>query len=818
MKTLHSLLGLDKSNPLIEILIDPATPEHLLVHFGMHLLETVKRGGVEEQLLIARLYNAAFSRKKLREVFGYDRKTMRSWGEALKSGDFDRIQRAFSGQGALRKITPELETYIRRKYREINEECGCHSNRVIRDDLLDKFELPVSHETLRPILQDELRRIKREKSGEGKSGGTGSVSFPIVKYSDEQKSAEYIRGLLKQSVYNSMMEDKPDAERENTCGKEHRPGREISKNSKYSPSVDTENGIGFPTVGTIFKNSFFCHHAGLLLARLFIDAVTSALSGNTDIVRQWIGMVLCGCVNIEQGRKINYRSLELLIGRQKYSSDRQREELHRVASEENVSLLLRRNIVFVKADLADTYLYDPHGVEYTGQLKTLKGWLGGSHKVAKSYYQDFIHTLDGTPVFITLDDNYYDLRQRFFGNIRKFRKILGGDRNRTLTFVVDRAIYDVDFMREAVKKGVFIITWEKNYKKGQWNNDSECPVKQFFMIRRRNSAEDTVTYTVQYQRRSWDKEPSFIQFIVMLTKPGKEPVELSVICTDPARQDMDSLHPILRRWLQEIDFLYLIKLGINEITSYSSFSYLEVAEKIKDRKIKNRKHQSLCAEKLKLRKELGFELVKREEFIDEKKSFDLKSPKQLVNLNSDIRKLERSGEKEKLKALRKKRRSLKTKIRNYEKREKRFLMKNKEKQNKLRNEIKAIDGKIDEEPDTISRLEDIIENEYRKLNFMPKTFMDSIRIISRNIIYRLLKTFRPIRNNYRNDHVILRELIEATGYIEEKQGSIIISLYPSRIFPPAEKRNIVDFLMRLSYEVNRFYKTGKTIIFTLYDK
>jgi len=100
---LHPLLGIDKSNPLFEVLFNPKVPDKLLVHFGMKFLEAVPRGSFAEKLLTARLFNAGFNRKKLTETFGWDFKTMQRWGELLKNGDWENIKRIDDGQGARKK-------------------------------------------------------------------------------------------------------------------------------------------------------------------------------------------------------------------------------------------------------------------------------------------------------------------------------------------------------------------------------------------------------------------------------------------------------------------------------------------------------------------------------------------------------------------------------------------------------------------------------------------------------------------------------------------------------------------------------------------
>ena len=120
-------------------------------------------------------------------------------------------------------------------------------------------------------------------------------------------------------------------------------------------------------------------------------------------------------------------------------------------------------------------------------------------------------------------------------------------------------------------------------------------------------------------------------------------------------------------------------------------------------------------------------------------------------------------------------------------------------------------------PKEVSRIELLIKEEYVKLNFMPKTFMDAIKITTRNIIYQLLEIFRPIWNNYRNDHVILRELISSMGHIEETKKSIIIQLNPARQFSKNEQYKILLFLFKISSEINRKYDLEKTIIVSLYE-
>jgi len=81
----------------------------------------------------------------------------------------------------------------------------------------------------------------------------------------------------------------------------------------------------------------------------------------------------------------------------------------------------------------------------------------------------------------------------------------------------------------------------------------------------------------------------------------------------------------------------------------------------------------------------------------------------------------------------------------------------------------------------------------------------------------LMNLFRPIWNNYRNDHVILRELLSCVGSINETEKAIYIQLNPTRQFANKEKEKILLFLFKMSTLVNQKYEPDKVIIITLYE-
>jgi hypothetical protein len=301
----------------------------------------------------------------------------------------------------------------------------------------------------------------------------------------------------------------------------------------------------------------------------------------------------------------------------------------------------------------------------------------------------------------------------------------------------------------------------------------------------------------------------------MLSKPGKAPLELSVICTDFSRGSQSAIKPMLTRWLQENDIGYLISLGINQITSYSYFTYEQIAETLTDRNITNREFSRMAAEKLKLKKDLGMLLVKREFYLEKKEHDWANAEKEKIACENQLEAKNLNTARKN--SLNKKLKKINAKIKRAPHDRDKALKNNTMKQLPIREKIKKLDEQLNDIPKEISRIDKLIIEEYVKLNFMPKSLMDAVKITARNIIYQLLEIFRPIWNNYRNDLVVLRELITAMGHIEEAETTIIIYLNPTRQFSKKEKTKIALFCFQISNRINQKYRLEKTVIISLYE-
>lgn len=817
IRTLQPLLGIDKSNPFLELLIDPEFPEQLLVHFGMHLLEKIRRDrdAVELKMLAGRLYNAGFNRGRLMEVFGWARKTIQSFGRALKSGDMNEMQRVFAGRGVdSGKLTAEREQFVRETFREIYEEAGCHSNTIIRKKLKRKLGVSISREMLRPILNEEKARVEaaREQCNYRAPHDTPAPSpslLPVL-WVDEQATAAHCERVFTASGETSAKA----SERETVCENRPAPSTNVVENCKPIPSVQPSADSLVLCDRTVFGIPRFVHHAGLLLVRADIDRVTEGLS-EQDRLRQWLGSVLCGAVNIEQTGELNFEALEVLIGPTLRSAYRQRLRLHEICDTQLTMALWRRNAEMIGATEMDTFLYDPHGIHYTGALRILLGWLGNLHMVGKVYYQDFFHTEQGLPVIAFLEDNYENMRERFSRQVDQLRELLWGTVKRKITIAADRAIYDLKDLLALRQRGIFVITWEKGGGDVPWQPPDIRSVFQFSMIRCRNDSRDTITCQVEYYCEDWIREPTVQCIVVRISKDNRAaPKNLAVLCTDPDRDAESVLRPILTRWLQENDMLYeILNFGINQITSYGNASYRDIADTLEDRLVPNPQLRRLAVDKLELKEKWGRELVRRKERQGQAIAFVQEKEQQLEAVEKE---LAGTDDNDLARTLRKRCGNIRRSLHAKTKRDQKFLDKNKETERKLKTKINELNKEIASESEDVSRLEYLIEKEYFRLKFGPKALFDAIRITARNIFGKAHAVFRPLRDNHRNDHRLLRELIRSPGIIHEDDRQILVVLVPSRRYQPKVRIAVEQLLSTIGAEANARYP-GKPVSFRLQD-
>ena len=697
---LQQILGTDKRNPCFTVFRDKAG---IQLFYGGELLERLPddRDHMQYKLMVARLYNAGINSGHLQEAFNVDPKTMRCWGRTLEGGDPIELIRVLAGRQAKRKLTIEIQSYARMRFSHIYPQNRRSYSQAIRAEIFEVFSVEISAESLRPIFGELRGSIFCETKGVKEEGET-----PCDKPLPENTE---IDGFEPQPQANYPTEPLFDED----------PYR------KRSPLLSAEAAV----------NIQFSHHLGILFFSQILLRVEHMCEEFGWLLKQWLCSILLGAVNVEQSKLLDLDGLVQVIGRTQKSRHPQRLLLAELASTSIADRLYRLNAELVDADSCNDFYYDPHTKQYTGGKPILKGWCGSRHFADKALHMDFIHTAAGHPVYVSYDDNYADLRSRYATVIRAMRCALEMEEDRVLTLVFDRGIYGQETFDKIIENpALHIVTWEKNYSQGAW--DALAQTGHFCMHRSRNRANDLKAYHFEYQSQPWSKNPAMHLIRVRATNPSGRTIELGILTDEAERPAQELIWLMFHRWLQENDFKYMEKhFGINQITSYASYSYEEIAKALEDRQMKSGEYKALEKERTQLRKKLKTELY-NEHCHPSKSAPRTQRIKTLTDADEALAKTMKETDRE------------------------------------------------------TSRLDTLIQAQCRKLNTDSKKVYDALKLIARNAFYTELAPFKKAYDNYRDDHAIFRNLTRSPGLLTTTASQLIATLHPTAAHPPARRKLI----------------------------
>ena len=109
----------------------------------------------------------------------------------------------------------------------------------------------------------------------------------------------------------------------------------------------------------------------------------------------------------------------------------------------------------------------------------------------------------------------------------------------------------------------------------------------------------------------------------------------------------------------------------------------------------------------------------------------------------------------------------------------------------------------------------MIEGKYYRLDTASKSILDLIRIMARNSFYEILvQDFRPFYDNLRDDHVVLRSIIQAPGKMKTVNGRLFVELFPEADFPKKTINAIKAFMNAAEEKINVHF-AGKAMPITL---
>ena len=745
------ILGTDKRNALFTVYEweEDDGEEQLHVYYGLELLEVVPadRNAASFKMLVGRLYNAGLSRRILQETFRVDLKTIQRWAAALRSRDGEELVRVLAGRRAGRKLTPQIEAYVRARWADLSRSETYGIGKRLREEIESVFAVKLCQETLRPLI-GQLKRQPVVGTHRAEQAATGAPK--------ESGAEPTTADGLQQSGQNAPENQRVSSQSEEiTCG--------------CCPTLQAA------------PQTVWCDHAGVLVFAPSLLAIAQVLNPPEARFTQWLASLLLGALNIEQTKFLNWEDMAQLLGSVVRFPHPQRQELERLATQASFQRLACFNARCLGAGEQSDFYFDPHTKQYTGQENVLQGWCPAIRGADKAMHSDFIHTAAGEPLYFETSDNFSDLRQRFFELVERCRQVLEWPRERVMSWVADRGIFGQEvFEKVLCDERMHLITWEKGYQAQSWP-PAEGVSGSMVIERTRNRADDIRSYHLQYWDRRWPKDERLRQIVVQATNPSGHSIQVAVLTDDTQREASEILRLIFCRWVQENDFKYLDKhFGINQITSYGVVGYEELAEHVEDRQVRSAEAKALGEQRRQLRAGQGRLLLlqARSEHaatLRHKRIEELEQAPVADQTNKELSRLRKaqirwqSGKPERQQQI-----------------------------EALSRELAELEVRAETVQKTESRLQRLIEEQMVRLDPDKKRLMDNFRVIARNVFYAALGPFKKAYNNYRDDHDQFRQLTQCSGVLEVAAEQIVVHLMPRVNYPPRVRRIITELLAELN--------------------
>jgi len=740
------ILGTDKRNPLLTVYAqEEGEAEQLHVYYGLELLEVVPadRDDPNFKMLVGRLYNAGLKLKVLEETFQRDGKTIQRWGRALRSRNGEELIRVLEGRQASRKFSAQIQAYVRVRWPELAQAGLYGIGKRLREEIVSVFGVKLSQETLRPLM-GELKREWKERAGAPEVAGTTAEGLP----------REPVEPPAAQGFGAGMAET--------PCGCAAVPE---AAPVATPPPVEAAGEVGW------------CDHLGVLVFAPVLAAVAQVEERAGALFKQWLASFLAGALNIEQSKFLSWPDLTRLLGTVVRFPQPQRQELEGAATLANIEALARFNAAQIGVAGQSQFYFDPHTKHYTGQAKVLEGWCPRVRGVDKAVHSDFIHTVNGEPLYFETTDNFADMRERFFEVVRRCRQVLQWPAEQVVTWVVDRAIFGQEvFTAVLADPTLHLITWEKGYVAQAWPPPGG--IRGSLVIQRpRNRAEDVRCYHLQYWERAWPKESRLRQIVVQATNPQGRVIQVAILTDDQTSAAAVIIRLMFNRWIQENDFKYLDKhFGINQITSYGVTGYSELRQQVADRQVRSAAVKALAEQRRQNRAQQSRLLL-----------LQSRGEHQERQRQQRIQQLE--GQSETTESQRE--------LIRWHQQQSRWvstLAARQEQIQKLSEELAQLEAQAQAVAQTESRLERMIAEQMVRLDPEKKRLMDSLRVIARNAFYRALAPFKKAYNNYRDDHDQFRQLTQASGVLEMEANLVRVHLMPRVNYPPKLRRILAAVL------------------------
>lgn len=723
---MQPLLGTQAGNELIWTTPDPTDKEVRQVYFGMAQFGSYRSDDLKARNILVGLVGATgIRRSAIAEAFGLNRCLVsRYTKELLKHGAEGVVQ---DGRGRKSKVNAQMEEFVGRAFRKLYRKSRKNFTGKLIAKVKERYGVELSRELIRQIIKPIRAEI---------NSGEGSRLRPGAR---KKKVRECVPAKLEDSG---------------------------------------ENGAGL--VRTLQRGMYSRYAGGLLLHTFMsklLEGVFSAPSesGGRSFALMVMQMVQFDVVNLERVKRLHRDEFGLLLGREKSPTvttmRRKLTEMVEGVDSRQAMVKLARN--YIEHLTPESSTFSITLTRNWGKAEVLEGYSNLYHKPMEGTEHCFVHDGAGTPIFLSLRDEYHSFNEVIGYMAKRLKELVGPGKEVWLVF--DRGGYDQKVFKELDRMGIKYAVWLKGDKSDYESLGLEYEEQEFEFRGNTPRTPRKVKMGIAVEalpeaKRGMPKRK------VILRRPTtrrlakkKRYMYSAFVLNDEEGSAEVWTEAMLLRWRQECDFkMQRAEFGLDQITSYEKKGYREGAHEDIEEKTRSEvegKEEANPAlkpwreRKRKLKREIGRidEQLGKQTFKDSK--LDLRTVSE-VALKRGTRKL---------------------------------LARRKKWVGELEEVLKA----MKEIPSKVNKLELLKERDTKRLDFRKKMVMDLLKVAAHNARRMALGVLDKHHRNYRDQVDFLRRLIRCGGEVRMgSNGEVQVTL--SGLNTPAENRMASAFLSEIN--------------------
>ncbi|MBA7518193.1 hypothetical protein ES705_10261 [subsurface metagenome] len=498
-------------------------------------------------------------------------------------------------------------------------------------------------------------------------------------------------------------------------------------------------------------------YSGLLLLNSFVNKIplvenlTKNINDGIEKIKEitilLVYMFFLANTKIENYKELKHRELMEIIDvdNYKYPDDIRRVLRDSLVFEDlmNVNKLMFKFYIEAENHKEMWLFIDGHVLRYFGRKKTTKVYHQQSHCAVTGRVQYYLHSWDGKQLYFEINDSYNDFREMINKFIDELKKIIGKKHKKYL-YIFDRGGYSYEEFNYLDDKEIQFVTWEKgdrtDYKKQNLEYIKvELLLKSNKIDEPKKKIIEVAVVNNNYKIVNPENRNEYIELKKIVIKNGKK--HTAFLTNAEGRGIEELARAMVFRWRQEKGFEVEVKYwGLNDINSYKADDFSEEIinrlgyEKNGIKYVDSNEYKKYKKEIEKLNREIKKHQQELGKIVEKRKT--------LVNLK-DSKKYQKTV----------------TNIDN------------------LRDKKKEIGVKINQCTQQVRKLNKLIANGIKRLDYTQKFFMDIIKTACVHIDHNIMKVLSQYYRNGRDIFKMIDVILGTGGYIEHQpDGSLTVSL------------------------------------------